>query len=201
MLKLPVLKVIPYVALSVVAFLCGYLIGITPKSQMRVSKANIGQLDNNGDGRIDTEFNYHEDLLTGGRYDRNFDGEWDYWEWYANGQIQRAEADNNFDRKVDSWLSHKHGNIVESRHDLDNNGKADSISSYRHGIILLSVGRPNGLESNAWVEFFREGSLWKELRDRNGDGLLDWLVEYDWFGSTVIQEEITPPIEPGRAIP
>ena len=95
-------------------------------------KTNIGQLDNNSDGRIDTEFDYNDGLLTRGRYDRNFDGAWDYWERYENGQIQQAEVDNNFDHKVDGWLSHKHGNVEESRRHLDDKGVADMISSYRH---------------------------------------------------------------------
>ncbi len=159
------------------------------------------RIDNNSDGAPDAEYRYEQGILSQSLQDRNFDGQWDYWEWFNHHGIQRAEADNNFDGRVDAWLEYELGNLKQSRQDLDNNQEADAIHHYRFGVILLSMGRPNGSTNHAWVEFYREGSLWKEFRDRDGDGLLEHLTVYGWFGDMEYEEVLKPAIDPTHARP
>lgn len=99
--------------------------------------------DQNGDGRVDTWFEYVDGAPVRGRYDRNADGSPDYWEFYSGGVVATTEADDDFDGAPDSWSRYSHSFPSEVEQDSDFNGTPDLFTSFQYGIPVSTLLRPD----------------------------------------------------------
>jgi len=125
--------------------------------------------DANGDGKMDTRYEYTNGVLTGAAVDRNFDGSFDAWYSYADGVPVSAYTDDNFDGEIDVWESYQFGLPSVVKQDVDFDGVADMTYEHEHGLTKSGVCHPNdGPTVKRLV--YEHGLLVREEIDITGDG-------------------------------
>lgn len=138
-----------------------------------------GEIDYDGDGRIDERMYFAGDRVDRVELDRNRDGRIDQIVRYrAKGDLARVESDYDFDGRFEQTDHVLQGNFDATTIDRDGDGEIDFRGSYKHGAYAL----------DEWLD--RSGRVVKTVRYRNGwpasgeidsdgDGKLDTARTYD----------------------
>lgn len=156
--------------------------------------------DSNRDGDPDEVYHYEHGISVRGEYDWNFDGVFDYSETFEGGIRSSAEADDDFDGKIDGWSNYEHGRPSFSKHDTDKNGVPDVFQHYGHGVIRMVVWRSNDASKPTRIEFYDKAVKARELRDSDGDGLLETQVKFDAFENRISEERLNNPLTAEQAM-
>lgn len=141
------------------------------------------ELDENGDGRIDSWAVYRGSEIERWMSDRNADGSPDSWQTYEAGLVGRSEDDDDFDGKTDRWYEYRGGVIVRSKFDGDGNGLPDGTTEYVHGVAVRGSLHPNGgpvEEEERYVD-----GLLREVYAVAPDGTSKRIRTYDAWGREI----------------
>jgi len=129
--------------------------------------------------------------------DNNDDGKTDGFYFFRNGELANVVEDWNYDGKPDCWIEFSDGLMVKQRIDTDFSGKSDVEYDFAHGMPTQAIWRPNEQKMVARKDEYRNGVLYRALRDSDGNGRLDSELLYDLMGNVT---EINP-LEQEVAIP
>lgn len=138
-----------------------------------------GEIDYDGDGRIDERMYFAGDRVDRVELDRNRDGRVDQiFRYRAKGDLARIESDQDFDGRFEQADDILQGNLDVTAIDRDGDGATDFRVGYEHGVYAI----------DEWLD--RSGRVVKTVRYRNGwpasgeidsdgDGKLDTTRTYD----------------------
>jgi hypothetical protein len=138
-----------------------------------------GEMDYDGDGRIDERWSFAGDRLDRLETDRNRDGRIDQIVRYlASGNVDSIENDDDFDGRLERTDAFRDGQPHTLTIDRDGDGGTDFRSLYESGVVAR----------DEWLD--RSGRVVKTVRyrngfpasgeiDRDGDGKLDTARTYD----------------------
>lgn len=144
-----------------------------------------GEIDYNGDGRIDERWHFAGDRIDRLETDRNRDGKVDQILRYrAKGDLKGIESDDDFDGRFERIDDFRDGQPDTLTIDRDGDGETDFRSRYQNGVLIL----------DEWLD--RSGRVVKAVRYRNGrpasgeidsdgDGKPDTARTYDARGEIV----------------
>jgi hypothetical protein len=138
-----------------------------------------GEIDYDGDGRIDERWHFAGDRLDRLETDRNRDGRIDQIVRYlASGNVDSMENDDDFDGRFERADVYRDGQPHTLTVDRNGDGESDFRGKYEQGVVVL----------DEWLD--RSGRVVKAVRyrdgfpasgeiDSDGDGKLDTARTYD----------------------
>lgn len=149
-----------------------------------------GEIDYDGDGRIDERWYFAGDRFDRIETDRNRDGRIDQIVRYlASGNIDSIESDDDFDGRLERTDAFHDGQPHTLTTDRDGDGKTDFRSLYESGV----VARDEWLDRSGRVVKtvrYRDGRPVSGEIDSDGDGSLDAARAYDARGEIVERREL-----------
>ena len=140
-----------------------------------------GQVDRNGDGRVDHWIFREAGEISRELLDEDFDGSPDRTLHYdlATHQVARIEEDNDRDGRADTWTALSKGRVVGRRADSNEDGQIDTWTFYRAGVVTRIERDASGNGFRDHVAHYNDGKLAREEKDDDGDGIPDLITHYD----------------------
>ena len=141
-----------------------------------------GEIDYDGDGRIDERMYFAGERVDRVELDRNRDGRVDQiFRYRAKGDLARIESDDDFDGRLERADDVRLGNFEVSTVDIDGDGAVDVRVSYENGVFALEEWLDDNGEPIKTVRY-RHGFPVSGEIDTDGDGKLDTARTYDARG-------------------
>jgi Putative prokaryotic signal transducing protein len=157
-------------------------------------KPTISQnsLDYNKDGIDDEKWTYEGNIAIKSEHDRNLDGKYDDFWLYKNGSRLLHKLDNNFDGKFDTEDHFENDNIYYGKSDLNFDGEIDTTVDYEsdYGNYKTSIFNPK-TKLIKKIQYYKSDRLVSSELDKNDDGKMDYVIEYDAFEEEIRRKPIT----------
>ena len=135
------------------------------------------------DGNV--KYKYKGRFVSEVKIDRNKDGKDDFWTYYDMYGAIRGKSDHNYDGKIDYWW--KKTGIGESRaqYDVDYNGIPDFTEIFEKDIIAKIVYHPNNESNIIRSAVYKNGLIFCDSLDTDGDGHFDIVRHYDSLAQVI----------------
>ncbi len=144
-----------------------------------------GEIDYDGDGRIDERLYFAGDRLDRLETDRNRDGRIDQIVRYrADGNLDRIENDDDFDGRFEGIDEFRDGQPDTLTIDRDGDGETDFRSRYENGVLVLDESLDRSGRVVKTLRYRHGWAVSGEI-DSDGDGKLDTARTYDARGEIV----------------
>lgn len=175
-------------------------------------------IDEDGDGRKETQLSYSGEQPIRAAVDKNGDGQPDFFTEYKNGKRFSSKADRDFDGKMDAWyLYNSAGNLLRVATDANHDGKPDRFKEFLQGSRAFAIeetdtnfdGKVDKRRFLQWnankrIPLFNNNrmtyipnpgyvTLWRE-EDGNFDGLID--VYYEKASKNPSKTKVGQPMNP-----
>lgn len=178
-----------------VGLLAGWALRYYLTTPGAVVAGSIQESDQNGDGKTDAIYRYP---LGGGfanvvELDNNFDGRMDVKTYFDESGIPTGdEADDDFNGSFESRSSFRSGVRQTLETDSDGDGAIDHVWRYVHGVpVSEDIMDENGLLIR--TNYLERGLVTRSEIDLDRDGFQETRRTFDRFGEVVASEVIAHP--------
>jgi hypothetical protein len=143
------------------------------------------EVDYNGDGIVDTKYEFHGERLVGSSDDRNGDERPDQvWVHGAEGASE-ATIDDDFDGRFEAKARYRKNQPAAVERDVDGDDFAELRSEYAHGVLIEATFSDPATGAVFKREHYEGGVLVRAEVDANRDGTFETTRRYDASGEIV----------------
>lgn len=171
--------------------LASFIIGMICMHQYLKSPTFTDPRDFNNDGKIDAQWQYHDNEMISHSADMNFDGKTDIETHFKDGRTDFINQDSDFDGYFETKFFYKNEAMTQSKIDTNKDEHFNLVTDYELNQLNSKTtifSSKTGLAKK--VQHFNMGKLTSAEFDADNDGKMDTLITYDTFEEELSRKPI-----------